>query len=408
MRLWPSCFRDADGDVISRRHKGNDGMYESFKVVSKRDLFSRRKVLLAGGWSILGIAGGCALLGLKPSDAFAQVKASEPHLSALKGTGEVVVADPGGALTKGLAVALYDPFSKLTGIQARQLSREAEPIAAIKSMVEAKSVFWDATSLTSQAHLILSKEGLLEPLAWDTLPFARDEMMPEAVAPDWMGNWVFGACLAYRSDKFKGDNVPKSWADFYDVKRFPGRRALWRNPVWTLEEALLADNVDPKDLYPLDVKRAFHKLDQIKKDITVWYTGGAQATQLIQSGEVDLMAIWNTRAQGAVDSGAPVVIEWNQALSGIEGFAIPKGAPNLENAQKFLCFSTWAENQAAWTAYTSIAPTNKRAYEFIPKERFPALATAPGNAERLVNTDYAWWAKNLASVQEQFDEWMLN
>lgn len=382
-------------------------MYESFKVVSKRDLLSRRKLMLAGGWSILGIAGGSALLGLKPSDAFAQVTEADPRLPDLSGSGELIVADPGGALSQGLAIALYEPFSKYTGIRAQQLSREAEPIAAVKSMVEAGSVFWDATSLTSQAHLILSKEGLLEPLAWDTLPFARDELIPEAVADDWIGNWVFGACLAYRTDKFSGDGAPKSWADFFDVERFPGRRALWRNPVWTLEEALLADGVAPDELYPLDVERAFRKLDQIKRHITVWYTGGAQATQLIQSGEVDLMAIWNTRAQGAIDSGAPVVIEWNQALSGTEGFAIPKGAPNLENAQKFLCFSTWAENQAAWTAHTSIAPTNTRAYEFIPEERFSALATAPGNAERLVSTDYSWWAENLAPVQEQFDEWML-
>jgi putative spermidine/putrescine transport system substrate-binding protein len=382
-------------------------MYEKFKVLGSEEYLSRRSLLTSIGWSVVGATAATVMLGYRPRPALAQVPATDPRVPALKGTGTATIADPGGALTKGLAVALYEPFRKYTGIDVKQLAREAEPIATVKSMVEAKSVFWDSTTLTSQARLVLSPLGLLEPLKWDSLPFAKAELLPEAVAPDWIGNWLFAAVLSYRTDRFASGKEPKSWADFFDVKGFPGRRAMWKNPVWTLEEALVADGVAPKDLYPLDVARAFKKLDTIKRNINVWYTGGAQATQLIQSGEVDLMAIWNTRAQGAIDSKAPVAIEWNQAFSGVEGFAIPKGAPNAENAQKFICFSSWAENQAAWTAYTSIAPTNRNAFQFVPKERFSSLATAPGNAERLIATDFNWWAKNLSAVQEKFDEWLL-
>lgn len=382
-------------------------MFESFRVVSSDEYLSRRSVFAALGWSVVGATVASVMLGYRPTSALAQVPASDTRLSALKGAGTATISDPGGALTKGLAVALYEPFRKYTGIDVKQLAREHEPIAAIKSMVEAKKVFWDSTTLTSQARLVLSPLGLLEPLKWDALPFAKAELLPEAIAPDWVGNWVFAEVLAYRTDKYPSGKEPKSWADFFDLKSFPGRRAMWKNPVWTLEAALVGDGVAPKDLYPLDVARAFKKIDTIKSSIAVWYTGGAQATQLIQSGEVDMMAVWNSRAQGAIDGKAPVAIQWNQALNGIEGYAIPKGAPNAENAQKFVCFSTWAENQAAWTPHTAIAPTNKNAYQFVPKDRYSSLATAPGNIERLITTDFNWWAKNLASVQEKFDEWLL-
>ena len=382
-------------------------MYEKFKVLGSDEFLSRRSILTALGWSVVGATATTVMLGYRPTSAAAQVPDSDARLPALKGAGTATISDPGGALTKGLAAALYDPFRKFTGIDVKQLAREHEPIAAIKSMVEGKNVFWDATTLTSQARLVLSPLGLLEPLKWDSLPFAKAELVPDAIAPDWVGNWIFAEVLSYRTDRFAKGKEPKSWADFFDINGFPGRRAMWKNPVWTLEAALVSDGVAPKDLYPLDVARALKKIDTIKSSIAVWYTGGAQATQLIQSGEVDLMAVWNTRAQGAIDSKAPVAIEWNQALSGVEGYAIPKGAPNAENAQKFICFSTWAENQAAWTPFTAIAPTNRNAYKHVPQERFPSLATAPGNAERLISTDFNWWAKNLASVQEKFDEWLL-
>ena len=36
-----------------------------------------------------------------------------------------------------------------------------------------------------------------------------------------------GTCLVYRTDKFP--NVgPESWADFWDVRKFPGTRSLFR------------------------------------------------------------------------------------------------------------------------------------------------------------------------------------
>ena len=116
-------------------------MFESFRVVSSDEYLSRRSVFAALGWSVVGATVASVMLGYRPTSALAQVPASDTRLSALKGAGTATISDPGGALTKGLAVALYEPFRKYTGIDVKQLAREHEPIAAIKSMVEAKKVW---------------------------------------------------------------------------------------------------------------------------------------------------------------------------------------------------------------------------------------------------------------------------
>ena len=41
--------------------------------------------------------------------------------------------------------------------------------------------------------------------------------------------------------------------------------------------ALLADGVAPSKLFPLDLDRAFHKLDQIKPNVAVWWKTGDQS-----------------------------------------------------------------------------------------------------------------------------------
>ena len=134
----------------------------------------------------------------------------------------------------------------------------------------------------------------------------------------------------------------KTWADFWNVEKFPGRRSLRKNPIDSLEQALMADGVSIDQLYPLDVDRAFKSLDKIKQHVDVWWTGGAQSTQLLQSGEVDLISGWNARLQSAIDGGAPATIVWDQGLYSIEGWAIPKGCPRADAAKQFIKFCSTA------------------------------------------------------------------
>ena len=313
------------------------------------------------------------------------------------------MADPGGPYGPAYRKAFYDPFEQATGIRVTNVAREAEPTAQFKAMVETRSYTWDVCTLTLSARDILDKQKLLEPIELAAAP----GLMAEALTPVWLGIDVYSTVQGYRTDRFKA-RAPDSWADFWDVAAFPGRRSLRKNPIDTLEQALLADGVALDKLYPLDVARAFASLDRIKPHVEVWWTSGAQSSQLIQSGEVDLIALWNARAQATVDAGAPVRIVWNQGLYSIEGWGIPKGCPKLDAARRFVRFCADARQQAVFTETLAYGPTNLDCYRYIPAARAALLPTAPENLKLMTIARESWWSANRAAMNERFNTWILS
>lgn len=325
---------------------------------------------------------------------------------ALAQSGErIVVADPGGPFGPAFKAAFHDSFKAETGITSVQIAREHEPTAQVATMVKTKNYTWDVVTLTLSARDILHKQDLLEALDWNMPDMG--EIMAEAKHPAWMGTDVYCTVLAYRTDKY-GANGPQSWRDYFDVAKFPGRRSLRRSPIDTLEIGLLADGVEPAKLYPLDVDRAFKKLDAIKKSVAVWWTGGAQTTQLLQSGEVDMVPTWNARAQTVTDAGGPVKLQWNQGLYSIEGWGIAKGNPKAAIAKRFVAYTANAKRQAEFTKTLAYGPTNPNAYKFIDKATAAKLPTAPDIFPKIILAKEEWWAANRQKAEERFTAWMLS
>src|SRR2546421_6111599 len=65
----------------------------------------------------------------------------------------------------------------------------------------------------------------------------------ECALPIWIFTWA--QALVY-SDQLR--DAPHSWADFWDIRKYPGKRGLRHSAKYTLEIALLADGVDAKDV----------------------------------------------------------------------------------------------------------------------------------------------------------------
>lgn len=342
---------------------------------------------------------------LKSAVGLASVAVAAPALiGRATAATQLTIADPGGPFGPAWRKAFYDPFEKETGNKVVNVAREAEPTAQFKAIVETKSYTWDVCTLTLSARDILTKQNLLEPIGFTHADVPT--LMPEAISQYWMGTDVYSTVLAYRTDRMK--TAPESWADYWDIKKFPGRRSLRKNPIDSLEQALLADGVPLDKLYPLDVDRAFKKLDQIKPHVNVWWTGGAQSTQLLQSGEVDMITGWNARFQAAIDGGTPAKIVWNQGLYSIEGWAIPKGNPRADAAREFIRFCSDPARQAVYTEVLAYGPTNLDAYKTIPAERATALPTSPGNLKQMTVANEDWWSANRAAVTERFNSWLLS
>jgi putative spermidine/putrescine transport system substrate-binding protein len=169
-----------------------------------------------------------------------------------------------------------------------------------------------------------------------------------------------------------------------------------------IEAALLADGVAPADLYPLDLDRAFKKLDTIKSDI-IWWSSGAQSQQLLASAETPFGSFWNGRLVALADSGVTVETSWDQNITAADSLVVPKGAPNKAEAMKFIALATSAKPQAEMAAATGYAPINLDA----PAEMDPEIrATLPDQqAATQVNADMNYWAEHRDEIGERWYAW---
>ncbi len=342
--------------------------------------------MLAKSWKIGAVALGAA--------AFAMSAAAR----------DLTVVSWGGAYQDAQRDAYFKPFMQKTGTKMAEESWDGG-VGTLRAKVQGGNNNWDVVQVESEELLIGCEEGLYEKLDWAKLG-GKDKYMPDAVNDCGVGAIVYSFILAYDGDKIKGD-APKSWADFWNVQKWPGKRALRKGPKTTLEIALLADGVAPGELYPLDIDRALAKLSKIRDSVDVWWTGGAQTSQLLESGEVDMLPTWNGRAQTVIDAGGPVGIQWNQGLYSIEGWAIPKGAPTADLGREFIKFCADPERQAAFTDKLAYGPTNPKAYDHISAERAKDLPTAPGNFENMLLADQQWWGEHKEEAEERFNVWLL-
>ncbi|OWJ76410.1 ABC transporter substrate-binding protein [Haematobacter genomosp. 1] len=336
---------------------------------------------------------------------------------------EVVVMSWGGAYGMAQTEAHVKPFEKDTGIKATMLDSD-NPAAPIKAMVEAGNVTVDIASLEYSDAVRLCDEGLLEEIDVSKLAAApdgtaaADDFFEGAVTDCLVATDVWATIYAYDETKFPGEK-PATAADFFDTAKFPGKRGMRKSPKTVIELALMADGVPAAEVYdvlatPEGLDRAFKKLDTIKKDV-VWWEAGAQPPQLLADGEVSMTMAYNGRIFNAViGEGKPFVTVWDGMQYEFEGYVIPKGAPHLEDAIKFLDYSTSPEKLADMTQYISYGPTRKstatmeRTYKDGKTVMAPYLPTTPANMTNAVETNFEFWVDHDADLKERFNAWLIN
>ena len=316
----------------------------------------------------------------------------------------IVVNSSGGAVNKALRKAYFEDFEKRYGI--RIIDTSPADLSKLRAMVESGNVQWDVTEIPGQDGPLAQKLNLLEPLdlkVIDLRPFPPHVQKNTHLFP----RSIYSTVLAYRTDVYKTGNHPKGWAQFWDVKGFPGRRSLRNHPIDNLEYALLADGVPKEKLYPLDVDRAFKKLDQIKPHIAVWWTSGAQPAQLLVDGEVDLATGWNGRFYDLMVKKAPVAIEWAGGAIKESHFGIPRGAKNVYWSQRFLAVMAEAERQAVYANELAYPGLNLDSIKFVRAEVAPHLVSYPEHLSKQFFIDLDWWTENGPAAQERWNRWML-
>ncbi|MCY1209012.1 Spermidine/putrescine-binding periplasmic protein [compost metagenome] len=317
---------------------------------------------------------------------------------------DLTVVSFGGANKNAQVKAFYEPFQKSTGdkIIAGEYNGE---MAKVKAMVDTNSVSWNLVEVESPELSRGCDEGMFEEL--DAAQFGNaEDFVPGALQPCGVGFFVWSTVLAYNADKLK--SAPTGWADFWDVNKFPGKRGLRKGAKYTLEFALMADGVAPKDVYTVlatkeGQDRAFKKLDEIKPSIQ-WWEAGAQPPQFLASGDVVMSSAYNGRI-AAVQQESNLKVVWTGGIYDFDSWAIPKGAKDLDKAKEFIAFTVKPEQQKAYSESIAYGPANTQAVSLLDKSLLKDMPTTPENIKDQVAMDVTFWADYGEQLEQRFNSW---
>lgn len=319
---------------------------------------------------------------------------------------DLTVVAWGGSTQEAQRKLYYEPFMKQTGIKLLEDSWSGG-IGILRTKIQGGNSNWDVVQVEVDELGLGCTEGLYEKMDWKLLG-GQDKFLKEAVHECGVGSALWSTAITYDADKLK--EGPKNWADFWDVKKFPGKRALRKGAKYTLEFALMADGVPKEEVYkvlrtPAGVERAFKKLDELKPHI-VWWTAGGQPLQLLASGEVVMTTAYTSRpyfARRQEKKNYNVV--WNQSIYAIDFWVVLKGSPNRDNAFKLVEFITRPEQQRGYPTLAGSSPTNLEAIKGVDADVAPLVAGYPANREVAMLIDSDYWTDNADQLTQRFNAW---
>jgi putative spermidine/putrescine transport system substrate-binding protein len=322
------------------------------------------------------------------------------------GKDKLTIVSWGGAFQKAQEEAFFVPYAKETGADIAQDSWNGE-LAKIKAMVDTKNVTWDVIDADYEHAITGCAEGFLEPIDATMFGDPKD-FLPGALHKCGVSVDISSLIFGYDAGKLK--DGPKTIADVFDTKKWPGRRGLRKQPKQLFEHVLMADGVPPEKVYEVlgskgGVDRVLKKLDTIKKDI-VWWTTNAQAPQLLADGEVVIAEIFNGRLYDAAKKEKKNFVPiWDGQVYLYDTFIVPKGA-NKDAAFRFLKYVMEPKVLARFSSFFPYPPTRRSALQHVSKEILPHLPTAPANFKKALSTNEEWWADNIQEVTARFQNWL--
>lgn len=330
----------------------------------------------------------------------------------------LTVATWGGSYEQAQINALFEPFEESTGITIDTI-RYSGGLQILNS-----TLLPDVVDMTRDDALVACDRGLLHKLDIKTLVEtqqkeikASKDFVRDALTPCGIAHLSYATLIAYNEAAFI-EQKPQVIADFFDVKRFPGKRALQKKPTAILEWALLAEGVPIDQVYDLlsterGLRLAFRRLDSIKEHI-IWWDTPAQATALLVSGKAAMASGFNGRFFNAQLKGAAISMLWDAQIIDWNVWVIPKqkdkAATSLGHA--FIRFVTQTQRMAKLAEIIPYGPSRKSAHKRIGLHADKGfsmryhLPTAKHHLDRAIFRDSTWYANTLKLRNNRFWQWI--
>lgn len=313
---------------------------------------------------------------------------------------ELVFVNWGGDATKAYDAAFAAGFTKATGVAVKQDG--SGPVeGSIVAQFKSGKPTWDVVDADPFSAINLGKDGMLEPIDYSVVDKAK--VRPGFAWDYEVATYFYSYVIAYDSKKYK-DKVPTGMADFFDVKAFPGKRAMYKWGAGMWEAALMADGVVPEKLYPLDLERAHAKIKAFKDNVVTFWGGGAESQNALLSGEASMALVWSTRA-GLIekDSEGQIKYVFDQGILTPGGMAVIKNNPaGKATAMKYVAACQDPAGQIVMFDLLGQGPANPAADALIPADKRKLNCADPMNAAKQVVMDMDWYAANYTAALDAY------
>ncbi|MDE0415770.1 MAG: extracellular solute-binding protein [bacterium] len=333
----------------------------------------------------------------------------------------ITVATWGGPYERSQVKAYFEPFTKATDIRVRTVRYEGG-LSELRQQLGTGEITWDVVDMTMADNRAACRQGLLEPIdhaillpGTDGVP-ADEDFLDGALTECGVSQIVYAMVTAFNRDAFPGER-PARIEDIFDVKRFPGKRALQKAPAANLEWALVSYGVPREDLYELlsterGLRLAFRKLDRIR-DHVIWWTSIDEPVDLLVSGKVAIASQFNGRLfDAAVVHGHPIEIIWDAQLYEFGTWGVTRGSPRRKEALEFIRFATGTGPLADQAGYISYGPTRHSSTRLVSThaeigvDMRPHLPTSSANFRTAILKDTEWYASLHDRIVARFDAWL--
>lgn len=318
---------------------------------------------------------------------------------------EVVIAGFGGALGEAEKAAYFDPFVTVDGGKVKILQVEAS-LAAVRQQVESGKVLWDIVELGGPDMIAGGQDGTLMKMDTELIDTTQtwDYEGVSGVMDYGVDSNHYTEGIGYLTTEYE---TPPTWEDFFNLEKYPGRRAMEKYiQDGTLEYSLLGQGVPKEELYPLDIDKAIAGLESLGDEV-VFVDSLAQASQLLISGDVKMTQTAAGRMLALQKGGLEV--GYNPVgQTGGSYFCIPTGAPHAEEAMKFLAFITsYPEGSTMMADLTGYAGPNKAGNDAAQGMGSALIFTNPEVQALGFPVSLDWWTpENTEKATEAFNAFL--
>lgn len=333
----------------------------------------------------------------------------------------LTVATWPGAYGRAQANAMFRTYGDARDYDVR-IAQYDGGVSELQQMVGNARYDWDVVDLELPDAIAACRMGLLEhidaaalPAGSDGAPAAKD-FVKNAVGPCWVGSVVYSQVIAYAPGRF-GAARPQTAADFFDLARFPGPRALRRGSAkFNLELALLADGMKPEDVYaalltPVGIDRALTKLSTLKGSL-VWWNNSADAVAMLNDGRAAFATVLNGDIYDAAQHHRAVNVIWDRQLYELDVFGVPRGNPRVKAAMDFVRFATGSRSLAGVASWVPYGPARASALSLVGRnpelgiDMLPYLPTASGHFATAFAVDDEWWQLHGPDIEPRWQVWL--